>query len=402
MVGETGAQEQAGELRAPKTKANRRDMFIREVTLQNVLSFGSTTTLKMKPLNVLVGPNGCGKSNFIEALGLLRAAPTDIRVPIQEGGGVGDWLWKGRPRRSSARVEVVVANPGGKQPLRYGLEFGARAGRFRLLREALENERPYPNMDGPYTYFSSRGGRGTLDYRGPDDVRRSRRLLPEDIDPDQSVLAQRKDPERYPEITYLGNQFARMRLYREWTLGRATPPRLPQKPDLPNDFLLEDASNLGLVLNRLTLDYGTKQAVLRALHELYDGISDFHVNIQYGAVQLFLQEGNITVPATRLSDGTLRYLSLLAILCDPAPPPLVCLEEPELGLHPDVLPVLAELLRRASRRCQLVVATHSDTLVEAVSEVAHFVVECDKVDGQTSMKRLAQEESAEAELPAEG
>ncbi len=369
-------------------------MFIREVTLQNILSFGSSTTLQMKPLNVLVGPNGCGKSNFIEAMALLRAAPTDIRVPIQEGGGVGDWLWKGRPRRSSARVEVVVANPGGKQPLRYGLEFGARSGRFQLLRETLEDERPYPNMHRPYTYFSARGGRGTLDYRDADDVRRSHALRPEDIDPNQSVLAQRKDPNRYPEITYMGRQFAEMRLYRAWTLGRATPPRLPQRPDLPNDFLLEDASNLGLVLNRLTLDYATKQTILRALQELYDGISDFHVHIRYGAVQLFLQEGNITVPATRLSDGTLRYLSLLAILCDPAPPPLVCLEEPELGLHSDSLPVLARLLRSASRRCQLVVATHSDALVEALAEVPHFVVACDKADGQTTFKRLEKEEAA--------
>ena len=105
-------------------------MLLHEVTLSNVLSFGSETTLGMKPLNVLIGPNGSGKSNFIEALGLLHAAPTDIRVPIREGGGVVDWLWRGDRRPSSARLEVVVDNPRGQQPLRYSIEFGASNGRF--------------------------------------------------------------------------------------------------------------------------------------------------------------------------------------------------------------------------------------------------------------------------------
>ena len=363
-------------------------MFLKEVTLRNVLSFGAQTTLEMKPLNVLVGPNGCGKSNFIEVLGLLRAAPTDVRVPIREGGGVEDWLWRGKPKPTSARLEVVVDNPRGKQPLRYSLEFGASAGRFKLLGETLENQHPYPKKEVAYIYLTSSRAQATLNYRDPDNVERTRQLRPEEVDSDQSILAQRKDPDHYPEITYLGRELGKMRLYREWTFGRNTAPRLPQKPDLPNDFLLEDGSNLGLVLNRLALNFETKQAVMQALHQLYGGISDYHVNIQFGAVQLFLQERNITIPATRLSDGTLRYLCLLAVLCDPEPPPLVCLEEPELGLHPDVLPQLADLLRDASQRCQLVVTTHSDTLVDALTEDADVVVVCEKHDGKTTMERV--------------
>lgn len=363
-------------------------MFIREVSLQNILSFGASGRLAMEPLNVLIGPNGCGKSNFIEALGLLHAAPADVRVPIREGGGVEDWIWKGKPRPSTARVEVVVDNPRGRQPLRYRLEFGTGGGRFSLTSEILEDQRPYPGKDKPYVYLALKEGRATLNYHDPDDVVRSRQLRPEEVDVDQSILAQRKDPDHYPEITYLGREFAKMRFYREWSFGRSATPRLPQKPDLPNDFLLENGANLGLVLNRLERDYETKEVVVRALQQLYDGISDIHIDIQYGAVQLFLREGNIMIPATRLSDGTLRYLCLVAILCDPAPPPLVCLEEPELGLHPDVLPQLADLLRNASDRCQLIVTTHSDTLVDALTEDAQSVVVCEKPEGQTTMKRL--------------
>ena len=112
------------------------------------------------------------------------------------------------------------------------------------------------------------------------------------------------------------------------------------------------------------------------------------MHIEAGSVQLFVQEGDITIPSTRLSDGTLRYLALLAILCHPAPAPMVCLEEPELGLHPDILPGLADLLREASERCQFIVTTHSDTLVDALTDTPESIVFCEKENGQTKLKRL--------------
>jgi predicted ATPase len=79
---------------------------------------------------------------------------------------------------------------------------------------------------------------------------------------------------------------------------------------------------------------------------------------------------------------------LLAILCDPEPPPLICIEEPELGLHPDILPKVADLLRVAAERTQLLVTTHSDILVDALTEQPETVVVCEKHAGQTEMRRL--------------
>ncbi len=96
----------------------------------------------------------------------------------------------------------------------------------------------------------------------------------------------------------------------------------------------------------------------------------------------------MTIPATRLSDGTLRYLCLLAVLCHPSPPPLVCIEEPELGMHPDILPTIADLLRDASSRSQLIVTTHSDVLVDAMTETPDVVLVCEKVDGATTIRSL--------------
>jgi len=92
-----------------------------------------------------------------------------------------------------------------------------------------------------------------------------------------------------------------------------------------------------------------------------------------------------------LSDGTLRYLCLLAVLCHPEPPPLVCLEEPEIGLHPDILKTVAELLVQASERSQLIVTTHSDILVSALTERAESVLVCERGEEGSRLTRLESE-----------
>ena len=361
-------------------------MLLESIKLQNLLSFGpEAQEIKLGPLNVLIGPNGSGKSNLIEAISLLQAAPRDLTAPVREGGGIRDWIWHGEAKALSTSIEVIVKNPDGNQPLRYLLGFGEKGQRFEIIEERIENEAPFSSThSAPYFYYELKGNRATLNYKDST----GRDLRPEEIDTEQSILAQRKDPDHYPELTYLGDKFGRVRLYREWSFGRDTPPRLPQKADLPNEFLSEDSKNLGLVLNRLKREPRAKGQVLEALRTLYEGISDFDVIIEGGTVQVFLQEGHITVPATRLSDGTLRFLCLLAILCHPTPPPLVCIEEPEMGLHPDILPDLAKLLREASERCQLIVTTHSDVLIDSLTETPESIVVCEKHDGQTTLRRL--------------
>lgn len=84
----------------------------------------------------------------------------------------------------------------------------------------------------------------------------------------------------------------------------------------------------------------------------------------------------------------------MAILCDPEPPPLICIEEPELGLHPDILHELADHLAAASERTQLIVTTHSDILVDAMSERPEAVVVCEKHEGSTHMRRLSRDDLA--------
>ena len=360
-------------------------MLIHRIRLTEVLSFGpGSQEVKLGPLNVLIGPNGSGKSNLIEAIGLLKAAPRDLHAPIREGGGVRDWIWRGDTTGGIAQVEVVLSY-GENRTLRYTLAFLEKDQRFRVNSEQLRPE--HPDSVTPDSHFSTDGEMAHVDFVESGSSNEETRMSAMDIRPDQSIFAQIRGP-NYPHLTYTAEQFERIRLFREWSFGRLTPARLPQKADLPNDFLAEDGANLGLVLNRLELDPKSKSRLLKALRELYEGVDDYRLSVAGGTVQIFLQEGNITIPATRLSDGTLRYLSLLAILCHPRPPPLVCIEEPELGLHPDIIPGLAELLREASQRCQLIVTTHSDILVDALTETPESVVVCEKEKGQTRMKRL--------------
>jgi predicted ATPase len=122
-------------------------------------------------------------------------------------------------------------------------------------------------------------------------------------------------------------------------------------------------------------------------------LEDLTTKVQGGRIQIFVHERGLRapVPMERLSDGTLHYLILLAILCHPEPPPLICLEEPELGLHPDVIPKVAELLVESAQRTQLIVTTHSDALVSALSDIPESVVVCERGDEGTSLTRLEPE-----------
>jgi predicted ATPase len=372
--------------------------LLRQIRPVNLLSFGAETeALALESLNVLIGPNGAGKSNLIEALALMRATPiaaqttsnADVRGVVRRGGGAQEWIWKGS-KDQPASVELVVNNPKGKQPLRHVFAFGADAHGFRLQDERIENELPYSGQTEAYFYYRFQGGHPVVNTAGQE----KRKLAQESVNLELSILSQRRDPELYPEITYLADTYEKWRIYREWAFGRNTVFREPQKADMRNDRLEEDFSNLGLFLSRMRKTPKAKKAILEGLSDLYEGLADFEPFVEGGSVQVIFTEGDFSIPATRLSDGTLRYLCLLAILCDPTPPPLICIEEPELGLHPDILPKLADLLVAASERTQLIVTTHSDILVDAMTERPETVVVCEKHEGRTEMRRLKKDELA--------
>ncbi len=391
-------------------------MLIHKLKVAGLLSFGPQgIDLPMEPLNVLIGPNGSGKSNFLEAIALLQALPRDVFAPLQPRGGLQGSLWNGPEPQKSITMEATLHYPYPQgNRLRHSFTLEEKNG-----RPEFANEQVLPVG----TYGDSRGGLQSLAedsrtawsyYRPPLDKNIEQRLRmssPNPTDPNsagsqlvhilndsihfrsdwvpQVSLVAIANPTDYPALWHLHLSYQTIQLYRNWSFGPSAELRIPASAHDRSDFLNEKGTNLATVLSNFAGP--NKRRIVNALQKLYDDIVDIICPVVGGTghVALFLEEaGNRTIPATRLSDGTLHYLCLLAILLHPEPAPVVVIEEPELGLHPDLLPIVADLLVSASQRSQLIVTTHSDTLVDALTDTPESVIVCEKHDGQTEMRRL--------------
>ena len=358
-------------------------MLIERLQVRGLLSFGPKgIDLPLEPLNVIIGPNGSGKSNLLQALGLLRTAATANGDRLFNRRNWEHLLWHGPPHvaddaSAQATVAAMVKIPEWEESREY------------LLELSLNDGWRYQESIRPAGEFG-------------DDT---------DATDEQRLL------------NSLHRQYANIRLYNNWTFGSRAPIRdgqgppasrsiaekawdptprtrdeYPSRRDLydvidysPRNrkdyWLTETAENLPGVVSRFTRD--RRDTLAKYLDRLYDGIVDISTPFENGNVSVVIEERDgRRIPAERLSDGTLRYLSLLTILLDPDPPPLIGIEEPELGLHPDIVLELAKLLLEASERTQLVVTTHSTTLVDALTDHPTSVVACDKYDGQTRFKRV--------------
>ena len=369
--------------------------YIESIRLDAFLSFTpGAPGFALEPLNVLIGPNGAGKSNFIEAFELLAAAPTDFAAAIRDGGGAEEWLWKGAGGANRAGIEVVLEGetPTGRS-LRYGLEFGSVRRRAEVFDEVVEDTEPrHGHEDDVYFYYRFQQGHPAINVREESGTRTKRRLQREKLPPDQSVLARHKSADLYPEVAWVSEFFDAIQTFREWTFGRYTPLRQPQRTDLPSHRLEPDNRNLALVLNHIEHEDGVR--FNEALKRFLPRFKRLSTYVRGGVIELFLHETGLAspIPATRLSDGTIRFMAILATLLSPWPPPLICIEEPELGLHPDAVVFLAELLVEASSRMQIVVTTHSDTLVSALSARPEGVVTCQWRGGGTVLDRVDPQE----------
>ena len=394
-------------------------MLIHRFKVAGFLSFGPNgVDLPMEPLNILIGPNGSGKSNFLEAIALLKAAPRNISETISRMGGVREWLWKGPDAPHAITLEVIVDYPLGGV-LRHLLTVAEKNGRTEVTDEQVEpSEKHADKRAGRSYYCPPHDKQAVLEIAKANaksarlDAKRKRpasewstprlfaRLRPDgsavdfarELEPEQSLLSFAANP-NYPGLWHLKEQYQGIRLYRDWSFGPLAKLRQNQSAHHRADFLDEGNENLALVLSHFQGE--DKRQLVKALQKLFDGIVDITCPVTGGTVTLYLEEADDrTIPATRLSDGTLRYLCLLVILLHPEPPPLIVIEEPELGLHPDLLPTLSDLLLKASERSQLIVTTHSDVLVDALTDTPESIVICEKQDGKTEMRRLDKDDLA--------
>lgn len=383
---------------------------IRGITVKNVLSFGSQTpAILLTNLNVIIGPNGAGKSNFLSVFKFLACLPNDsLSSFLNREDGALQWIWHGSKRKDDAQIAVDMRQPGSDKLIRYKLSFGVKSkdSSFAISGEevassptepSLENA-PWvldgsepPILDGPSRelFFLRKGSTGEMYIAGIPRMEPPRRFRD-----DESVLSKFDDPEQYPEITYFNRLFSTIRLYADSGFGPNLAPRRPQTLDFRNDVLLEDYSNLAAVLQRVLNVEELKTRFMNLLQEFYADAKDLVIDIHKGFASIEMKERDWTISAKRLSDGTFRWIILLLILLDPAPAPLICLEEPEVGLHPDMIVTLGTLLREASTRTQIIATTHSEILVDSLSETPESIIVCEKQGGTTTLTRLRKDQLA--------
>jgi predicted ATPase len=356
--------------------------LIHSIRLRNFLSYGEKSeAIELLPLNVLIGTNASGKSNLLEAIALLRSLPKDFQGAIREGGGASEWIWKGGGGKGPAKIDVTMNCEEKGTSLSYSIVF----------QHQTYNQEAYIKKE-KLSKKASNGNAITCFQREDDKLASG---LSRGINSNYSALALLGGSPRDPEATFLGAEFQKIGLYRDWNIGRHMITREPQSIQLPGDFLSENMSNLALILNNL-LGSGTEKTLRDKFGLFYEGIERIQTKVDRGKVNISLYEKGLSqpVPATRLSDGMLHYLCLLALLLHPEPPPLIAIEEPEIGMHPDMIRVIAELLIEASQRTQIIVTTHSDLLVSSLDENPECVLVCERTESGSQLQRLEKKKMA--------
>jgi len=369
--------------------------FIHTIRLDNILSYGpDTDEFALEPLNVLIGPNASGKSNLVAIIALLAETPRNIQHRILLGGGAREWIWKGSEQLGISAVEVTVESIW--ELIRYRFSFTETARRFVLVDEVIEQATPLDSRL-PYQFYCYQAGKATINYLSKQDNESviknyNSEISTEDLNPELSILAQQRGAN--PELTSLASHFERIQFYSKWDFPKDEPPRQPGRLDLPRNFLSELGHNLSSVMNSLLTNPGLKNNIMLRLKRFYPDINDIVFESIGNSIQMFFHEGPLRHPisATNMSDGSLRYLCLLAVLCHPDPPPVICIEEPEVGLHPDIIAEIADLLIEASERSQIIVTTHSDALVDALTDIPESIVICEKQNGATRLRRVGKDE----------
>lgn len=371
-------------------------VHIESITLQNTFSFGpEAQTLELRPLNVVIGPNGSGKSNLVDAFTLLASTPMDLQAGIRAVGGAETLVYCGR---SCPGADLSVVLPPSLARPRVTHEIGLSApsdgGNALVMAERVGGEGGGTDGRGVTLYNWAGDGPWLSEHREdasfpPTHWAASEAIQTAGLSPFQSILAQRRDPQRYPALAELCRAYGGIRVYADWESGRRSTLRRGSDTGFAGQWLLEEAQNLGLLVANMQT-WSTWRRIDEAMGEFLDRYEGIGARIDGNRATVFLREQGLSrpIPATRLSEGTVRFIALLSVLLNDDPPPFVILEEPETNLHPDAIVLVADLLREASQRMQILVTTHSDILVERLSDVPEDVAIASHEDGSTRLRRV--------------
>jgi predicted ATPase len=327
-------------------------------------------------LDVVTGANGTGKSSLYRALRLIADIGSGrVAASLAAEGGLPSALWAGPEtlagsRRRNAPVQGTVR----KGPVSLRLGFASDTGFSYLVDLGL----PQPTAGGTAFLLDpeikreliwsgplARPAAVLVERRGPV-VRardgRSWTTLAQGVPTHASVLTELADPFRAPEVHAVREAIRGWRFYDGFRVDRDAPARRVQV-GTRTPVLDDDGSSLAAALQTI-LEIGDAAALAAAVADAFDGAT-ISVTVERARFDLALHQPGMLRPlgASELSDGTLRYLLLIAALLTPRPPGLMVLNEPETSLHPELIPPLARLVQRASKRTQVLVVSHADELL---------------------------------------
>ena len=308
-------------------------------------------------LTIIIGANASGKSSLFDFLRFVSFAASNPLPPEIDPRSAGKMLFHaGGPERIGM---ALVIDHSQRKPLRYEVEIHGPVGTPKIVRERLATTEPLAKGESdPFVFLDFRGGRGVV----RDQVERKLRRPEWTVQPNELALRRALDPTLVTVSKFQGF-LSSWRFYSGFDVSGSAALRRPV-PTEPKPTLAEDGSNLSAVLFSLMTEHADEWQELEIhLRSAIPGFTSLNVKATGGpgtVIGVWREQGvKQELTLADLSDGTLRLLCWATLCLAPSIPPLVCIDEPELGLHPRVLPMLAGLLRLASARSQILAATHS-------------------------------------------
>ncbi|MEA2936062.1 MAG: hypothetical protein QOD74_2708 [Variibacter sp.] len=360
-------------------------------------------------LNVVTGPNGSGKSSLYRALRLLAdTAQGRLIASLAREGGLPSALWAG-PETLSRRMkagDVPVQGGPRRAPVHLTLGFGCDDFSFAIdLGLPSDAGRSAFTLDpeikreciwaGPVFRPAS----VTIDRRGPalraTDESGTMQTLPGVLSRSASMMTEFADPRSAPELTLMRERIRSWRFYDHFRTDADAPARQPQVGTY-TPVLGHDGGDVAAALQTIR-EIGDAGGLDTVIGDAFPG-SAVLIEGTGGRMQVAMQQPGMLRPlaASELSDGTLRYLLLIAALMTPRPPELLVLNEPETSLHPDLIPPLARLIAATAERTQIVVVSHNERLISALTDEsqAQTIVLAKTlgetvIEGQTQLDRPA-------------
>lgn len=372
---------------------------ISRIAAENFLSL-QNVHLELRPLNVLVGPNGAGKTNFLKLFQFIGdVARLDLSLAIDSIGGFDNLLFRGETRKGKkVRIEfegVMSNHASSKAPDEYRLTFWQQV--LGSVRPDGQQRRAlHRNEEIAIKRTAGRGRRVTL---------RGGELKIETIGAQQKIaqnagLRLQSGATGLATLRRLGEEYeasgveAIAQIFEQLRLFEVDVERV-RRPTrwVRSQFLRADAANLASYLMFLKKEH---EDVFTELCEdvqfVLPGFQEFYFTpIEGGddALRIEIKEQHLVraTPLSRASFGTIRAIALFAMLHDPSPPQLTCLEEIDHGLHPHALDRLVDRVREASKKTQIILATHSPALVNRLAVEELIIVERNESTGGTRVFR---------------